>query len=136
MKQKEQILSTFKLNYKPCFLLAWLRFLTYSEMENLDLLEPYDAALIAKQVITSKDWDNLVVQYNMQNLLLGLAILMRKLNNTIISEKWAICSIYANDVKTWLYILDDEEFDFDDTLEPEKIKSYYKNIAQKYKIDF
>ena len=108
MKSKEQILSTFKKNYKPCFLLAWLRFLSYDEMSKLDLLEPYDAALSAKQVKSSKDWDNLIIQYDNQNLLYGLCILMRKLFNSIVYENWVMSSIYANDIKIWLYILDDD----------------------------
>ncbi len=135
MKSKEQILSTFKKNYKPCFLLAWLRFLSYDEMKQIDLLEPYDAALSAKQVKSSKDWDNLVIQYDNQNLLYGLCILMRKLFNAIIDENWTMGSVYANDVKTWLNILDDNEFNIDSSLCSTKIINYYKNVAQKYKID-
>ena len=135
MKSKEQILSTFKKNYKPCFLLAWLRFLSYDEMKQIDLLEPYDAALSAKQVKSSKDWDNLVIQYDNQNLLYGLCILMRRLFNAIIDENWTMGSVYANDVKTWLNILDDNEFNIDSSLCSTKIINYYKKVAQKYKID-
>ena len=135
MKSKDQILATFKENYKPCFLLSWLRFLTYDEMKKLDLLEPYDAAFSAKQVKTSKDWDNLVIEYNKQNLLSGLCIHMRKLFNAIVAENWVLSAIYANDVKTWLYILDDNEFDISDTLDSSLIIGFYKNVAQKYKID-
>ena len=136
MKSKEQILATFKENYKPCFLLSWLRFLTYDEMKKLDLLEPYDAAFSAKQVKSGKDWDNLVIEYNKQNLLSGLCIQMRKLFNSIVAENWVISSIYANDIKNWLYILDDNEFNIDDdTLDSSLIIGFYKNVAQKYKID-
>lgn len=135
MKSKEQILSMFKKNYKPCFLLAWLRFLTYDEMQSVDLLEPYDAALSAKQVKSNKEWDRLVVSYTEHNLLFGLCILMRKLNNAILDENWTMGSIYANDVKNWLYILDDKEYDFDTSLSPKTIIKYYNNIAIKYKID-
>ena len=135
MKSKEQILATFKENYKPCFLLSWLRFLTYDEMKKLDLLEPYDAAFSAKQVKTSKDWDNLVIEYNMQNLLSGLCIQMRKLFNAIVAENWVISSIYANDIKNWLYILDDNEFDINDELDSKPIIDFYNQVAKKYKID-
>ncbi len=135
MKSKEQILASFKKNYKPSFLLAWLRFLTFDEMKGLGLLEPYDAALSAKQVKSGKDWDKIIISYNTQNLLAGLCILMRKLFNAITDENWVAASIYANDVKNWLYILDDEEYDIDDSLSPNKIKDYYKKVGLKYKID-
>lgn len=135
MKSKEQILSLSKKNYKPGFLLSWLRFLTYNEMKKLDLLEPYDAAKNANQVKTNKDWDRLVVPYTEHNILCGLCILMRKLNNAILGENWVMGSIYANDIKNWLYILDDHEFDIDDSMSSKKIIRYYNNIAIKYKID-
>ena len=136
MKTKEQILSLAKKKFKPVFLLGWLRFLTYDELKSVDLLEPYDAALSAKQVKSCKDWDNLVIKYDNQNLLYGLCILMRKLFGAIIEENWVMGSIYADDVKEWLNILDDNEFDIDYSLNSSKILNYYKNVAQKYKIDF
>ena len=135
MKSKEQILLDFNKNYKPCFLLAWLRFLTYDEMKKVDLLEPYDAALSAKQIKSIKDWDGLVVSYTEHNLLFGLCILMRKLNNAILNENWVMGSVYANDIKNWLYILDDKEYDFDTSMSSKRIIKYYNNIAIKYKID-
>ena len=60
---------------------------------------------------------------------------MRKLNNAILGENWVMGSIYANDVKNWLYILDDHEFDIDDSMSSKKIIKYYNNVAVKYKID-
>ena len=136
MKSKEQILSLAKKKFKPVFLLGWLRFLTYDELKSIDLLEPYDRAFDAHQVKTNKDWDNLVVEYTQHNLLSGLCILMRKLFNAIIHENWSLASVYANDVNTWLYILDDTEYTFDDSMYPEHILNYYKKIGTKYKIEF
>ena len=136
MKTKEQILSLAKKKFKPVFLLGWLRFLTYDELKSVDLLEPYDRALDAHQVKTNKDWDNLVVEYTQHNLLSGLCILMRKLFNAIVHENWSLASVYANDVNTWLYILDDTEYTFDDSMYPEHILNYYKKIGTKYKIEF
>ena len=121
MKSKEQILSLAKKKYKPVFLLGWLRFLTYDELKTVDLLEPYDRAFDAHQVKTNKDWDKLVVEYTQHNLLSGLCILMRKLFNAIIHENWSLASVYANDVNTWLYILDDTEYTFDDSMYPDHI---------------
>lgn len=135
MKSKEQILSIYKKNYKPSFLLAWLRFLTYNELNSIDMLEPYDAAVLAKQVKTDKEWDKLVVGYTKENILCGLCILMRKLSNAIFEENWVMASIFANDVKNWLYILDDNEFTIDSSLNSTKIINYYKKVGAKYKID-
>lgn len=137
MKSKEEILSIAKKNFKPSFLLAWLRFLTYDELKKLDLLEPYDAALSAKQVKSSKDWDNLVISYTRNNLLCGLCILMRKLSNTIDNENLVLSTIYVNDIKNWLYILDDEEYNpsSKEILTLIEITDYYKKVGQKYKID-
>lgn len=136
MKSKEQILSTFKKNYKPCFLLAWLRFLSYDEMKSLDLLEPYDAALSANQIKSNKDWDKLVLEYNENNLLSGLCILMRKLFNAITAENKVMSSVYASDIEAWLNILEDDFYK--KGISPidnfENIKSFYNTIAQKYKI--
>ena len=136
MKSKEQILSLAKKKFKPVFLLGWLRFLTYDELKSVDLLEPYDRAFDAHQVKTNKDWDNLVVEYTPHNLLSGLCILMRKLFNAIVHENWSLASVYANDVNTWLYILDDTEYKFDDSMYPDHILNYYKKIGAKYKIEF
>jgi len=136
MKSKEQILSLAKKKFKPVFLLGWLRFLTYDELKSVDLLEPYDRAFDAHQVKTNKDWDNLVVEYTQHNLLSGLCILMRKLFNAIMHENWTLASIYANDVNTWLYILDDTEYTFDDSMYPDHILNYYKKVGTKYKIEF
>ena len=136
MKTKEQIMSLAKKKFKPIFLLGWLRFLTYDELKSVDLLEPYDRAFDAHQVKTNKDWDKLVVEYTQHNLLSGLCILMRKLFNAIIHENWSLASVYANDVNTWLYILDDTEYTFDDSMYPEHILNYYKKIGTKYKIEF
>ena len=136
MKSKEQILSLAKKKFKPVFLLGWLRFLTYDELKSVDLLEPYDRAFDAHQVKTNKDWDNLVVEYTQHNLLSGLCILMRKLFTMIATENWSLASVYANDVNTWLYILDDTEYTFDDSMYPEHILNYYKKIGTKYKIKF
>ena len=136
MKSKEQILSLAKKKYKPVFLLGWLRFLTYDELKTVDLLEPYDRAFDAHQVKTNKDWDKLVVEYTQHNLLSGLCILMRKLFNAIIHENWSLASVYANDVNTWLYILDDTEYTFDDSMYPDHILNYYKKVGAKYKIEF
>lgn len=136
MKSKEQILSLAKKKFKPVFLLGWLRFLTYDELKSIDLLEPYDRAFDAHQVKTNKDWDNLVVEYTQHNLLSGLCILMRKLFNAIVHKNWSLASIYANDVNTWLYILDDTEYTFDDSMYPDHIVNYYKKVGTKYKIEF
>ena len=136
MKSKEQILLLAKKKFKPVFLLGWLRFLTYNELKTVDLLEPYDNAFDAHQVKTNKDWDKLVVEYTHHNLLSGLCILMRKLFNAIMHENWPLASIYANDVNTWLYILDDAEYTFDDSMYPDHILNYYKKIGAKYKIEF
>ena len=94
-----------------------------------------DAALSAKQIKSIKAWDGLVVSYTEHNLLFGLCILMRKLNNAILNENWVMGSVYANDVKNWLYILDDKEYDFDTSMSSKRIIKYYNNIAIKYKID-
>lgn len=136
MKTKEQILANYKKNFKPAFLMGWLRFLTYDELKKLDLLEPYDAALAAHQVKTSKDWDKLVIEYNKQNLLSGLCILMRKLFSVIIEKNWSLASVYANDIKNWLYILDDEELKFNDSMHLDDIVNYYTAVGKKYKIEF
>ena len=136
MKTKEQIMSLAKKKFKPIFLLGWLRFLTYDELKSVDLLEPYDRAFDAHQVKTNKDWDKLVVEYTQHNLLSGLCILMRKLFNAIVHENWSLASVYANDVNTWLYILDDTEYTFDDSMYPDHILNYYKKIGTKYKIEF
>lgn len=136
MKTKEQILSLAKNKFKPVFLLGWLRFLTYDELKLVDLLEPYDRAFDAHQVKTNKDWDNLVVEYTQHNLLSGLCILMRKLFNTIITENWSLASIHANDIANWLYILDESELNFDNSMIPEHILEYYDAVAKKYKIEF
>ena len=136
MKTKEQILSLAKKKFKPVFLLGWLRFLTYDELKSIDLLEPYDRAFDAHQVKTNKDWDNLVVEYTQHNLLSGLCILMRKLFNAIVHENWSLASVYANDIENWLYILDDTEYTFDDSMYPEHILNYYKKVGTKYKIEF
>ena len=136
MKTKEQILSLSKKKFKPVFLLGWLRFLTYNELKSVDLLEPYDRAFDAHQVKTNKDWDNLVVEYTQHNLLSGLCILMRKLFNAIVYENWSLASVYANDINAWLYILDDTEYTFDNSMYPEHILNYYKKVGVKYKIDF
>ena len=136
MKTKEQILSLAKNKFKPVFLLGWLRFLTYDELKLVDLLEPYDRAFDAHQVKTNKDWDNLVVEYTQHNLLSGLCILMRKLFNTIITENWSLASIHANDIVNWLYILDESELNFDNSMIPEHILEYYEAVAKKYKIEF
>lgn len=136
MKTKQELLILSKKKFKPIFLLGWLRFLTYDELKSVDLLEPYDRALDAHQVKTNKDWDNLVVEYTQHNLLSGLCILMRKLFNAIVHENWSLASVYANDVNTWLYILDDTEYTFDDSMYPEHILNYYKKIGTKYKIEF
>lgn len=136
MKTKEQILSLAKKKFKPVFLLGWLRFLTYDELKSVDLLEPYDSAVDARQVKTNKDWDNLVVEYTEHNLLSGLCILMRKLFNAIIHENWSLASVYANDISAWLYILDDIEYTFNDSMCPEHILNYYKKVGTKYKIEF
>lgn len=136
MKTKEQILALAKKKFKPVFLLGWLRFLTYDELKSVDLLEPYDRAFDAHQVKTNKDWDNLVVEYTQHNLLSGLCILMRKLFNAIVRENWSLASVYANDINTWLYILDDTEYTFDDSMYPEHILNYYKKVGAKYKIEF
>lgn len=136
MKTKEQILSLDNKKFKPIFLLGWLRFLTYNELKSVDLLEPYDRAFDAHQVKTDKDWDNLVVEYNQHNLLSGLCILMRKLFGAIIYENWSLASIYANDIENWLYILDDTELKFGDSMYPEHILNYYKKVGTKYKIKF
>ena len=136
MKSKEQILSLAKKKFKPVFLLGWLRFLTYDELKSIDLLEPYDRAVDARQVKTNKDWDKLVVEYTQHNLLSGLCILMRKLFNEIIYENWSLASVYANDVNAWLYILDDAEYTFDDSMCPDHIVNYYKKVGEKYKIEF
>jgi len=136
MKTKEQILSLAKKNFKPVFLLGWLRFLTYDELKTVDLLEPYDRAFDAHQVKTNKDWDKLVVEYTQHNLLSGLCILMRKLFTMIATENWSLASIYATDIENWLYILDDDSFKFGSAIEPESIIKYYENVAKKYKIEF
>ena len=136
MKTKEQILTLAKKKFKPVFLLGWLRFLTYDELKSVDLLEPYDSAVDAHQVKTNKDWDNLVVEYTEHNLLSGLCILMRKLFNAIIHENWSLASVYANDISAWLYILDDIEYTFNDSMCPEHILNYYKKVGTKYKIEF
>jgi len=136
MKTKQELLSLAKKKFKPVFLLGWLRFLTYDELKSVDLLEPYDRAFDAHQVKTNKDWDNLVVEYTQHNLLSGLCILMRKLFNAIVHENWSLASVYANDVNTWLYILDDTEYTFDDSMYPDHILNYYKKVGTKYKIEF
>lgn len=136
MKTKQELLVLSKKKFKPVFLLGWLRFLTYDELKSVDLLEPYDRAFDAHQVKTNKDWDNLVVEYTQHNLLSGLCILMRKLFNAIVHENWSLASVYANDVNTWLYILDDTEYTFDDSMYPDHILNYYKKIGTKYKIEF
>ena len=136
MKTKQELLSLAKKKFKPVFLLGWLRFLTYDELKSVDLLEPYDRAFDAHQVKTNKDWDNLVVEYTQHNLLSGLCILMRKLFNAIVHENWSLASVYANDVNTWLYILDDTEYTFDDSMYPDHILNYYKKVGAKYKIEF
>lgn len=136
MQTKEQILKSFGTDYKPCFLLAWLRYLTYEEMKGLNMLEPYDAAKDAKQVKSTKEWDNLVIKYTRENLLNGLCILMRKFYGAIIEENWTMSYIYLDDVIHWLHILDDNEFDnINGDLSSKQIKEYYYNISKKYKID-
>lgn len=136
MKTKQELLMLSSKKFKPVFLLGWLRFLTYNELKSVDLLEPYDSAFVAHQVKTNKDWDNLVVEYNQHNLLSGLCILMRKLFNAIIHENWSLASVYANDINAWLYILDDAELKFSDSMCPEHILNYYKKVGTKYKIEF
>ena len=136
MKTKQELLVLSKKKFKPVFLLGWLRFLTYDELKSVDLLEPYDRAFDAHQVKTNKDWDNLVVEYTQHNLLSGLCILMRKLFSAIIHENWSLASVYANDIENWLYILDDTEYTFDDSMYPDHILNYYKKIGTKYKIEF
>jgi len=135
MKTKEYILSIYKKNYKPSFLLAWLRFLTYDELKSIDMLEPYDAAVLAKQIKSNKDWDRQVIEYTKENILYGLCILMSKLSNAIFEKNWVMASIFANDIKNWLYILDDNELKIDSSLNSKKIISYYRNVGAKYKID-
>ena len=135
MKTKQELLALSKKNFKPVFLLGWLRFLTYDELKSIDLLEPYDIAFDAHQVKTNKDWDKLVVEYTQHNLLSGLCILMRKLFTTMATENWSLASIYANDIENWLYILDDNSFKFSGTMEPGSIIKYYKDVAKKYKIE-
>lgn len=136
MKSKEDILLVCKNDYKPSFLLGWMRFLTYNELVHVDMLEPYDAAIAAKQIKNCKEWDKLVVPYNKQNLVSALCILMRKLFSAIVEENWLMASIYANDVQSWLTILDDTEYTIDASLNSKNIINYYKNVGKKYKIDF
>ena len=134
MKSREQVLAD--KNFKQCFLLGWLRFLTYSELESFDLLEFYDDAVASHQIKSSNDWNKLVLPYTEHNLLSGLCILMHKLSEAIVDKNWVMGAICALDVKAWLLILEDNEFDIDDdTLSPDEITKYFNNISKKYKID-
>lgn len=140
MKSKEQILSEFsKKNYKPCFLLAWLRYLTYNELITIDMLEPYDAALLSKQIKKPKDWDkNMVIKYNKENLLYSLCILMRKFNTELNLHNDINLNLYLDDIITWLDIMGDNEYNNInvDKLSNSEIIDIYNLIALKYKIEF
>jgi len=127
---KQQILKG--KNYKPKFLLAWAKFLTYNELEKVDQLEPYDAD-IAKQLIKNQsEWDKNVIQYNEDNLKKALCIAMSQAYKDLYFNNALMSDIYSNDILTWLYILGNKTIKLKNKAE---IENFYNNISVYYKFE-
>lgn len=137
MISKEQLLSNAKKKWKPIFLLAYSRFLTYEELEKTNYLEAYDNAVLSNIVKTPKDWNKLVIPYTEDNIKKALCIELNRAANDITHNIAITQYVYPSDIVTWLYILEDTDINTSISRQKtiDSIKSFYNEVSKKYKFD-
>lgn len=141
MKPKQHIIDLVvndqKQNWAYGFVLAWARFFTYEELEMIEQLEPYDAEVLKGKVKSKKDWNKLVIPYTEDNIKKAMCIALNKAVSHMLSSVDKIRMIYVDDIKRWLFILDDKSFEYSKINENDdaSVKKFYNDVAKKYKFD-
>ena len=136
MLKKEYLIKSYKENYKPGFLLAWAHYLTYKELQKTDNLEAYLAEKNAKRVKKIADWDNNVLEYNEENIKRTFCIDLYNAIRNAEDESTMINFVYIDDIKTWLNILEDSDFQYlNDNMSTTELLNVYNKIANKYKFN-
>ena len=136
MKTKEFIIASYKKNkkrFKPTFLLAWSKYLTYDELQKVNQLEAYDAEVLKNNIKSSKEWDKNVLLFTQDNVIRSLFIELYKATLEINTKQYSnLMEVPFNDIRTWLYILDDDTIKTPVKLTKESIMKFYYDIDKKY----
>jgi len=133
MRSKESICSGGQVRYKPVFLLAWARFLGYEDLERLGFLEVYDAAVANGEVKTPKEWDRHVIEYNEENVTNALCIAIHRAVTDIMCHDAWMLTVYADDVREWLSMLEVEKIAKKFDLEKyDDVLAFYRKIDHKF----
>lgn len=135
MLNKEDILKTYKENYKPTFLLAWANYLTYTELKETDNLEVYQAEKLAKRVKKISDFNNNVLPYTEDNLKRSFCIALYVAIKNLEADVHFLNLAYIDDIKTWLWILEDNDFQLNDNMSLTELLDVYTKISNKYKFN-
>lgn len=125
MLEKQKVL--YNKCYKPKFLLAWAKFLTYDELTKADQLDAYDADLLKHLINSPSDWNKNVIEYNEDNIKKALCIAIFQAYNDLYFNNGIMSDIYCDDIKTWLYILDNKHIKFKNN-----IKDFYDKVSTFY----
>lgn len=136
MLKKGDLIKIYKENYKPAFLLAWGHYLTYKELQQTDNLEAYLAEKGAKRVKKIADWDNNVLEYNEENIKRTFCIALYNAIRNAEDESTMINFVYIDDIKMWLNILEDSDFqNLSEDLSVSELLDVYNKISNKYKFN-
>ena len=136
MLKKEDLIKIYKENYKPAFLLAWARYLTYKELQQTDNLEAYLSEKFAKRVKKIADWNDNVLEYNEENIKRTFCIALYDAIRNVESETDFLNFTYIDDIKTWLNILEDPDFQYlSDEMSVSELLDTYNKISNKYKFN-
>lgn len=135
MLKKEDLIKSFKEDFKPTFLLAWGHYLTYDELKKTDNLEVYDAEKLAKRVKKIADWDSKVIEFNEENVKRSLCLaVFNAIQNAEIDADFMNLT-YVNDINAWLDMLEDHSFVLNDDMSSKELLEVYNKISNKYKFN-
>jgi len=132
MLNKADILKKYKKQYKPVFLLAWARFLTYDELIKTDNLE-----VLEKEQMLDKgaEWDKLVISYKHENIINALCIALDIAIKDITLHNGMCYLTYYDDILTWLKILENTDIQPVKKITKETVKKFYYTVSDAYKFD-
>lgn len=136
MKSINALIADYKKHkrYKKVFLLAWSKYLTYEELVKTDQLEVFDYYNYDTSDIDV--WNRSLIEYNEDNVKRSLCIAYNKAINALNKNNIILASIYADDLASWLYILNDNDIHFYQTLKVNKLIEFFQKIASKYNFEF
>ncbi|WQJ53589.1 MAG: hypothetical protein [Wendovervirus sonii] len=121
MISKSEIIKKYKKNYKPSFLLAWARFLTYDELVKTENTEPLEKRHMLEN---ATEWNKLVIPYKEENVINALCIELSSAIKALNGPSAISALLYYDDILVWLKILENNN------IYPLSLKKSYSEKAK------